>query len=151
YLKKTGSAEDAELAARRFPLRSSLVSLLSWMIGGIAIVLFSVHILKIPGVSGIYLFVACASAGLAASFVHFHILRSTLEPVRIEIARTLGESRRRSRFSILMKLVVSFTMLIALSLIFFTFLEDSEKRKAVEMEARHVLQLQLAHWSNLIA
>ncbi len=131
YLKGTGSALEAEKAAAHFPIRSALMSLLSWFLTGFAIVYYSIRFLHVAEAYRVYLFAGCLSSGLAASFVHFHILRTGLEPIRVRIAEELGVVHAEVRYPILLKLLLSFTMLIALALAFFALLGQAQTEEAL--------------------
>src|ERR671918_261323 len=122
YLNGSAPATEAVRCASLFPLRSALLSLASWFVAGFAIVYYSIKVLNIPDNYRLYLFLGALSAGLTASFVHFQILRGALIPVRTRIAEDLGERIPVLLYPILMKLLLSFTMLIALALIFFALL-----------------------------
>lgn len=150
YLKENGSATEAEEAATKFPSRSALVSLLSWTLGGITIVLFSIHILHLPESYRIYLFTAAVSAGLAASFIHFHLVHDAMEPVRTRIASATGSVSTKFRYPILTKLLGAFTMLIALSLIFFALMENMHTQTALRNQQEAIARSQLQHWSHML-
>ncbi len=132
YLRGAGSAASAERAASLFPLRSAFFSLGSWFLAGVAIVYYSIRILHIPESYQLYQFLGALSAGLTASFIHFHILRQAMVPVRIRIAQDLGEDPPILRYPILMKLLLSFTMLIALALTFFALMGHAHTAEALQ-------------------
>ena len=137
YLKGTGSAKEAERSAALFSLRSALLSLGSWFLAGFAIVYYSIRVLHIPESYRLYLFLGVLSAGLTASFVHFHILRTAMVPVRTRIAEDLDEEIPVLLYPILMKLLLSFTMLIALSLTFFTLMGHAHTQEALRTGVIH--------------
>ncbi|HJZ12805.1 MAG TPA: HAMP domain-containing sensor histidine kinase, partial [Acidobacteriota bacterium] len=98
---------------------------MSWALEGIAIVWFSISILRVSESFRLYLFMAAISGGLAASFVHFHIVRSGMVPVRTRIAQETGRISIEIHYPILIRLLGSFTLLIGLSLIFLTLLNHA--------------------------
>ena len=137
YLKGMAPAIEAERSASLFPMRSALLSLGSWFIAGFAIVYYSIRVLHIPETYRLYLFLGALSAGLTASFVHFQILRGAMIPVRTRIAEDLGEKIPVLLYPILMKLLLSFTMLIALALIFFALLGHVHTEEALRTGVIH--------------
>ncbi len=137
YLKGTGSAREAERAATLFSVRSALLSMGSWFAAGFAIVYYSIRVLNIAESYRLYLFLGVLSAGLTASFVHFHILRATMVPVRTKIAEELGEEISVLRYPILMKLLLSFTMLIAMALTFFALMEHAHMQETLRTGVIH--------------
>ncbi len=150
YLKGDASASEAEEAAAKFPARSALVSLVSWVLGGIVIVLFGIFVLHLQESYRLYLFTAAVSAGLAASFIHFHIVHDAMEPVRTRIASSTGTSSTKFRYPILIKLLGAFTMLIALSLIFFALMENVHTQTALEIQQEAFARAQLQHWGKVL-
>jgi signal transduction histidine kinase len=137
YLKGTAPAKEAERSASLFPLRSALLSLGSWLIAGFAIVYYSIRVLNIPESYRPYLFLGALSAGFTASFVHFQIVRGAMIPVRTRIAEDLGEKVPVLLYPILMKLLLSFTMLIALALTFFALLGHVHTEEALRTGVIH--------------
>lgn len=150
YLKGNASASEAEEAAAKFPARSAFVSLVSWMLGGIAIVLFGIFVLHLEQSYRIYLFTAAVSAGLAASFIHFHIVHDAMEPIRTRIASSTGTVSAKFRYPILTKLLGAFTMLIALSLIFFALMENVHTQTALRVQREAIARNQLQHWGKVL-
>ncbi|MCI0604879.1 response regulator [bacterium] len=137
YLKGTGSAREAERAAALFSVRSAMLSLGSWFLAGFAVVYYSIRVLHIPESYRLYLFLGTLSAGLTASFVHFHMLRGAMISIRTRIAEDLGEENFTFRYTILMKLLLSFTMLIALALTFFALMGHAHTEEALRTGVIH--------------
>lgn len=150
YLKGTGNPREAEERAAVFPLYSALLSLLSWVVGGIMVVVYSLKVLRLPPSTRYYLFMACVSAGFAASFIHFHLMRQAVQRIRARIALETGDLTVKMRYPILMRLLLSFTLLIALALVFFALLQNAQTSDLLRDEGVAVLRLQLQHWQELI-
>jgi signal transduction histidine kinase/DNA-binding response OmpR family regulator len=150
YLKGTGSPHEAEERAAVFPLYSALLSLLSWVIGGIMVVIYSLKVLMLPPSTRYYLFMACVSAGFAASFIHFHLMRQAVQRIRAKIALETGDLALKMRYPILLRLLLSFTLLIALALVFFALLQNAQTSDLLRNQGVAGLRLQLRHWQELI-
>lgn len=151
YLKGAGNVKEAEARAAMFPIYSALVSLGSWIVGGIGVVIYSLKVLGLPQSSRFYLFFACVSAGFAASFIHYHLMRQPMEKIRAKIAAEREVTPAEARYPILLKLLLSFTMLIALALVFFALLENTRTEEALRVQGRAVLQEKVQHWNNLLS
>lgn len=150
YLKGNGSPDLAEKVARSFPLRSALLSMFSWTLAGIANVGFMIHGLHVPSTYGLYTFMATVTAGFAASFVHFYILRRAMESVRIRIAEETEKTPQQLRYRILMKLLIAFSSLVALSLVSFALRESSSKQQALRLQSVKMLETQVSHWKTIL-
>jgi len=150
YLQGNGSAVEAEKSAAEFPFRSSFISLGSWIFCGILFVIFSHVVLFSVPIHSLYIFIGFVSGGIAASFVHFLLLREAMEKLRIRIAQEIVRPPVPVRLSILMKLLLAFTMLISLSLLFFALISQSHLDEQTRLLQGKFSQEELATWSNAL-
>lgn len=120
YLKGAGSPQKAEERAAVFPLYSAILSLVTWTIGGgIVGTIYNIKLLGLSSSNNVVLFMGILSIAFASSFVHFHLMRQAMAKIRIRIAEETGGLELKVRYPILPKLLVSFTLLIALALLRF--------------------------------
>ena len=141
YLKGKGDANAADKAAAAFPIKSAGISLSSWTLAAVSIVIFSTKYLHVSAAYNLYLFVGALSGGLAATFIHFHIVHDSMELIRSRIAETTGVLSSDHRYPIMMKLLASFTLLITLSLIFFALMENAHWQQTLAAQG-------IKLWSN---
>lgn len=152
YLKGQAEAAECERAASTFPFRSALISFGFWCTGGLVTVYFAVSALKISVPIAANVMIGIISGGFATSFVHFHILRKTMEPIRAKIALETGTVLSpKVRYPILLKLVLSMSILIALSLVFMALMQDARSKEALSRQATAMMQRNVDDWSRLIA